>query len=389
MNKDTKDPFFLINEDIARVRNKIKKDMAPQIGLCNFDTFFQNLRLKHFNDNRHIKQLIVLLAADFFWETFFSSSINNEERKIPLQEFPDEIVGLIQMHRKYSIEVARTGLIRAIYLLNNINPYKEQNIIKALRYGVYELENLRIYFKSIKNIHDIENYWPLTDKPYDNWSLEEKTAFHCFEQESYLSALGPTFPEIIIQATRALVSLWAFNREDVVNFRDISILWGGTFEAFKNELRTRKKNNMLIIRTIIDGRGGYEWKLDEEDRLPYREDAYKYDEARAWLSSKNKETHIENIQLTMPPLFLENVQGDTVSMFNALNRRNVKNQKEEIKILNKIKNLENKLIKEEKKLERYRFSTPYEEFDKEVARNFELEIRRLRDEINVLVAEMR
>lgn len=389
MNKDTKDPFFLINEDIARARNKIKKDMAPQIGLCNFDTFFQNLRLKHFNDNRHIKQLIVLLAADFFWETFFSSSINNEERKIPLQEFPDEIVGLIQMHRKYSIEVARSGLIRAIYLLNNINPYKEQNIIKALRYGVYELENLRIYFKSIKNIHHIGNYWPLTDKPYDNWSLEEKTAFSCFEQESYLSALGPTFPEIIIQATRALVSLWAFNREDVVNFRDISILWGGTFEAFKNELRTRKKNNMLIIRTIIDGRGGYEWKLDEEDRLPYREDAYKYDEARAWLSSKNKETHIENIQLTMPPLFLENVQGDTVSMFNAINRRNVKKPKEEIKILNKIKNLENKLIKEEKKLERYRFSTPYEEFDKEVAENFEEEIRRLRDEISVLVDMMK
>ena len=329
MDKDQKDPFFLINEDIARARNKIKKDMASQIGLPSHDTFIENLRLKHFNDNRHIKQLIVLLASDFFWEFFFSSSENKEGRKIPLREFPDEIVGLIQMHNKYSMNVARTALMRAIYLLHNINPYKEQNIIQALRYGIFELENLRNYFKSIDNIHFIESYWPLTDKPYDSWNHEEKTAYSCLSNESRKFLMGPTYPEIIIQATRALISLLAFNKGEEVNFRDISILWGGTFEAFKNELRARKKKKNLIIRTIIDGRGGYEWKLDEEDRLPHREDAYKYNEARAWLSSKNKETHIKNIELTMPPLFLESVQGDTVQIFNTVNKRGVKVSKKD------------------------------------------------------------
>ena len=109
MEEDIKDPFFLINEDIARARDKIKKAMAPRIGLYTFDVFFQNLRLKHFNDNRQIKQLILLLAADFFWETFFSSSANNKADKITkgFKEFPNEIQELIKMSKKYSIDKAR------------------------------------------------------------------------------------------------------------------------------------------------------------------------------------------------------------------------------------------------------------------------------------------
>ena len=202
MEEDIKDPFFLINEDIARARDKIKKEMAPRIGLYTFDVFFQNLRLKHFNDNRQIKQLILLLAADFFWETFFSSSANNKADKITkgFKEFPNEIQELIQMSKKYSIDKARSGIMRAIYLLHNINPYKEQSIARSLEYSIFELGNLSVYFSSVKNIHDIEMHWPITDKRYEDWSFEEKNAYSLFNPP-----LG--CPEIINQAQNALKTL--------------------------------------------------------------------------------------------------------------------------------------------------------------------------------------
>ena len=319
MEEDIKDPFFLINEDIARARDKIKKEMAPRIGLYTFDVFFQNLRLKHFNDNRQIKQLILLLAADFFWETFFSSSANNKADKITkgFKEFPNEIQELIQMSKKYSIDKARSGIMRAIYLLHNINPYKEQNIARSLEYSIFELGNLSVYFSSVKNIHDIEMRWPITDKRYEDWSFEEKNAYSLFNPP-----LG--CPEIINQAQNALKTLKIFNEGERVDFMDIFILWRGKFEAFKNELRTRKKDHNLIIKTIIDGRGGYEWKLDEEDRLPHRTDAYKCNEVRAWLLTKGINTNIENIELTMPPQYLPSVQGDSVSIFNSINKRGKK-----------------------------------------------------------------
>ena len=335
MKEDIKDPFFLINEDIARARDKIKKDMAPRLGLYTFDVFFRTLRLKHFNDNRQIKQLILILAADFFWETFFSSSANDEADKITrgLKEFPNEIQDLIQMSKKYSIDKARSGIMRAIYLLHNINPYKEQNIIRSLEYSIFELGNLGVYFSSVKNIHDIEMYWPITGKRWEDWSFEEQNAYSLFN--------GPSLgcPEIIGQAQSALKTLKIFNEGERVDFMDIFVLWRGTFEAFKNELRARRKDNELIIKTIIDGRGRYAWKLDEEDRLPHRKDSYKCNEVRAWLLTKGINTNIENIELTMPPEYLPSVQGDSVSIFNSINERG---RKVDEKILKEIKNSEKK-----------------------------------------------
>jgi len=335
MEEDIKDPFFLINEDIARARDKIKKEMAPRIGLYTFDIFFRNLRLKHFNDNRQIKQLILLLAADFFWETFFSSSANNKADKITrgFKEFPNEIQELIQMSKKYSIDKARSGIMRAIYLLHNINPYKEQNIVRSLEYSIFELGNLGVYFSSVKNIHDIEMHWPITDKRYEDWSFEEQNAYSLFNSPP----LG--CPEIINQAQNALKTLKIFNQGERVDFMDIFVLWRGKFEAFKNELRARRKDHKLIIQTIIDGRGGYEWKLDEEDRLPHRTDAYKCNEVRTWLLTKGINTNIENIELVMPPEYLPSVQGDSVSIFNSINEPHKKVYKKELK---EIKNSEKK-----------------------------------------------
>ena len=120
---------------------------------------------------------------------------------------------------------------------------------------------------------------------------------------------------------------------------DIFVLWRGTLEAFKNELRARRKDNELIIKTIIDGRGRYAWKLDEEDRLPHRKDSYKCNEVRAWLLTKGINTNIENIELTMPPEYLPSVQGDSVSIFNSINERG---RKVDEKILKEIKNSEKK-----------------------------------------------
>ena len=41
----------------------------------------------------------------------------------------------------------------------------------------------------------------------------------------------------------------------------------------------------------------------------------------AWLLTKGINTNIENIELTMPPEYLPSVQGDSVSIFNSINER--------------------------------------------------------------------
>ena len=58
--------------------------------------------------------------------------------------------------------------------------------------------------------------------------------------------------------------------------------------------------------------------------MPHRTDAYKCNEVRAWLLTKGINTNIENIELTMPPQNLPSVQGDSVSIFNSINKRGKK-----------------------------------------------------------------
>ena len=58
--------------------------------------------------------------------------------------------------------------------------------------------------------------------------------------------------------------------------------------------------------------------------MPHRTDAYKCNEVRAWLLTKGINTNIENIELTMPPQYLPSVQGDSVSIFNSINKRGKK-----------------------------------------------------------------
>ena len=157
-------------------------------------------------------------------------------------------------------------------------------------------------------------------------------SFHylsAIEEGDYVIAQASALLDSSNKFTEELVPVrykneFSFMPPERVDFMDIFILWRGKFEAFKNELRTRKKEHKLIIKTIIDGRGGYEWKLDEEDRLPHRTDAYKCNEVRAWLLTKGINTNIENIELTMPPQYLPSVQGDSVSIFNSINKRGKK-----------------------------------------------------------------
>lgn len=207
--------------------------------------------------NLEVRQLIWLIGDDLFWVEYerryiyhFDFINKNQKSVTPQDESDCQFSNDIDLTYGNSSEI-RSILIRLVCILMGINPYKDlkEKDLSEVRYRIYfELSKVLREFSLLENLQQyrLRNSW-LNTMP-DNWNILSGNPFdNILNAQSLIDPMCLIFSHAMGDNPLEDADAPYFYKEKIsggISENDLVKIWGRSKKAFKNELYSRKEDEM-------------------------------------------------------------------------------------------------------------------------------------------------
>jgi len=211
--------------------------------------------------NLDVRQLIWLIGDDLFWDDYerryiyHFDFINKNQKSVNSQDESDcQFNNDIDLSHGNSSEI-RSILIRLVCILMGINPYKDLNEkdLLEVRYRIhFELSKVLREFSLLESLHQYRHRNSWAKSLPDNWNILSGDPF-----DNILNAHSLIDPMCLIfshaMGDNPLEDAPSFYKDKNfyqkkdsggISENDLVKIWGRSKKAFKNELYSRKEDEM-------------------------------------------------------------------------------------------------------------------------------------------------